>query len=108
MRQAGYLAAAGIYALQHLISRIKDDHLHAKQIADALSQKDFVGEIYPVETNMVIFQVKGRFTAHSFTSWLKEKGILCIPISETQIRMVTHLDVTPDMIQHLLLIIQEA
>ena len=108
MRQAGYLAAAGIYALQHNISRLKEDHLHAKQIADALTIKDFVGEIFPVETNMVIFEVNVKYTAHSYANYLKEKGILCIPISETHIRMVTHLDVTPDMIAHLITVIQES
>lgn len=108
MRQAGFLAAACIYALQNNISRLKEDHDHAKLIAHALSQKDFVADIYPVETNMVIFELKERYTAQSFASYLKEKDILCIPISETHIRMVTHLDISDDMIHQLVSIINNA
>ena len=63
MRQAGYLAAACMYALDNNIERLNDDHHHAKQLATALQQKDFVGEMLPVETNIVIFEVKGKYTA---------------------------------------------
>ncbi len=63
MRQAGYLAAACIYALDNNVERLNEDHHHAKQLAAALQQKDFVGKIFPVETNIVIFEVKGKYTA---------------------------------------------
>ena len=106
MRQAGFLAAAGIYALENNIKRLEQDHQHAKAIADALSKKDFIGNILAVETNIVIFEVKGKFTATSFAEYLKEKGILCIPISSIQVRMVTHLDVTPAMVVRLTLEIE--
>ena len=102
MRQAGYLAAAGIYALENNIKRLEEDHQHAKAIAIALSKKDFIGDILPVETNIVIFEVKGKFTAASFAEHLKEKNILCIAISATQVRMVTHLDVTEEMVGRLI------
>ena len=108
MRQAGYLAAAGIYALEHHIGRLSEDHEHAKMIEKALKAKDFVGSIFPVETNMVIFEVSGRYTATSFAEYLKSKDILCIAISPTQIRMVTHLDVTRKMIDELIAVIEEA
>jgi threonine aldolase len=108
MRQAGFLAAAGIYALENNIKKLEEDHNHAKAIATALSKQDFIGEILPVETNIVIFEVKGKYTAASFAEYLKEKNILCIPISSTQVRMVTHLDVSLAMIERLLKVIEEA
>ncbi len=106
MRQAGFLAAAGIYALENNIKRLAEDHEHATLIAASLAKKDFIGEILPVETNIVIFEVKGKFTAASFAAYLKEKNILCIPISATQVRMVTHLDVTPVMIERLIEVVE--
>jgi threonine aldolase len=102
MRQAGYLAAAGIYALENNIQRLEQDHRHTQQIVAALSKKDFVGSILPVETNILIFELKGRFTAKSFEMELAQSGIYTIAISPTQIRMVTHLDVTETMISQLI------
>lgn len=97
MRQAGYLAAAGIYALKNNISRLEQDHLHARNIAAALSKKGFVKDMLPVETNIIIFSLTPAFPAHSFVQKLKESGILGHPISENQVRLVVHLDITPEM-----------
>jgi threonine aldolase len=105
MRQAGFLAAAGIYALDHHIKRLAEDHTHAKQIAEALKQKDFIGEILPVETNILIFEVRGKYTAASLAQKLKENNMLVIPISANQIRMVTHLDISREMIEDTLRIL---
>lgn len=99
MRQAGYLAAAGIFALKNHIDRLALDHLHAKQIAEALLKKDFTGEMMPVETNIIIFEVKENYTAKTLTEAFKEKGILVSAISFTQIRMVLHLDVSEEMVK---------
>lgn len=99
MRQAGYLAAAGIYALDNNIERLKEDHHHAKVLAEALCAKDFVGEILPVETNIIIFEVKGRYTAQQFAKKMKEHNILMIAISPTQVRIVNHLDISAEMIE---------
>jgi threonine aldolase len=101
MRQAGYLAAAGIYALQNNINRLAEDHKHAKQIADALHKKDFIDNIMPVETNIIIFGIKSPYSSKEFCEQLKRHEILCLPISATQVRMVTHLDVTTEMVQKL-------
>lgn len=106
MRQAGYLAAAGIYALEHNINRLAEDHQHAMQIAAALLKKDFVGTIFPVETNIVIFEITKNYTAAEFCELLKKDNILCLPIAPTQVRMVTHLDITPQMIQKLIAVIE--
>jgi threonine aldolase len=106
MRQAGFMAAAGIYALQNNIDRLADDHHHAKTLANALLEKDFTGAMLPVETNILIFEVKGSYTPVSFVEFMKKHEVLCLPISATQVRMVTHLDVTPAMIDHLVQIIE--
>jgi threonine aldolase len=95
MRQAGFMAAAGIYALENNVARLADDHKHAQQIAAVLQTKDFVGEILPVETNIIIFEVKGRYTAPELAAKCKEQGIFVIAISPKQIRIVVHLDIHP-------------
>lgn len=106
MRQAGYLAAACIYALEHHIERLAEDHQHAKQIAAALAKKDFIGSIMPVETNIIIFEVKNSYNPKSFCKRLEEDDILCLAISNTQVRMVTHLDFTNEMLNKLLKVIE--
>jgi threonine aldolase len=100
MRQAGTIAAAGLYALKFHIERLEDDHHHAKLIADALiNLTDYTGKMLPVETNIIIFEVTGRYTAPALAEKFKENNIRVIAISPTQIRLVVHLDITPDMVQ---------
>ena len=106
MRQAGYLGAAGIYALENNIERLLQDHQHAKQISATLTKKEFVGKLMPVETNIVIFEVLSPYTPKSFAAELAKFSILSMPISATQVRMVTHLDITAAMIKNLLSIIE--
>jgi len=106
MRQAGYLAAAGIYALENNVDRLQEDHLHAKMLADCLLQKDFVANILPVETNIVIATITGRYSAKTLVEKLQSNGILAIDISATQIRLVTHLDVSATMVKHTIEIIE--
>jgi threonine aldolase len=96
MRQAGFMAAAGIYALENNVARLADDHKHAQEITAVLKGKDFVGEILPVETNIIIFEIKGRYTAPALAAKLKEESIFVIAISPTQIRIVVHLDIHPE------------
>ena len=107
MRQAGYLAAACIYGLENNIERLEEDHRHAKRIAAALQQKDFVVEIFPVETNIIIFQVHGRLTPKQLRQELERRGILVIDISKTQVRMLTHLDITEKMVEQTVAAINE-
>jgi threonine aldolase len=99
MRQGGFLAAAGIYALQNNIERLKDDHLHAKQIAEAVAKKDFVKFVLPVETNIIIFETIDSITAPELVAKLKEKNILCYAIAPDRVRLVLHLDVTEEMVE---------
>jgi len=107
MRQAGFIAAAGIYALEHHIERLQEDHDHAKAIAAALLKKCFIGKLKPVETNILIFEVIDTYTPVSFCEKLKQHDILCLPISATQVRMVTHLDVTKEMVEKLIGLIEQ-
>ncbi len=98
MRQAGFIAAGALYAIKHQVQRLEQDHQNAQLIVAALSKKDFVGTINPVETNIVLFEVKGQFTAKNLELQLAEKGIKTIAMTPTQIRMVLHLDISEDMV----------
>ncbi|MGN6531402.1 MAG: threonine aldolase family protein, partial [Ginsengibacter sp.] len=106
MRQAGYLAAAGIYALENNIDRLELDHRHAKEIEQALLKKEFTGEMMPVETNIIIFEVKGNYTAKTLAETFKKNNILVSAISPSQIRMVLHLDVTKEMVEETISVIE--
>lgn len=107
MRQAGYLAAAGIYALENNVERLATDHAHARQIAAVLQEKDFIGNIMPVETNILIFEVKDRYTATSLTRTFASFDVHVIAISPTQVRMVLHLDISPAMVEKTCSILKE-
>jgi threonine aldolase len=98
MRQAGFLAAAGIYALQNNIERLHEDHLHTRQIADAITSKDFVQLVLPVETNIIIFELKENITAPELVAKLKEHSILGYAISPNRVRLVVHLDISKEMV----------
>jgi len=100
MRQAGFLAAAGIYALNHNIERLKIDHQRAKQIGEVLEKVSFVKEILPVETNIIIFRVKDEVEPQNIVELLKQNNILALQFGEQQIRMVLHLDITDEMVQY--------
>jgi threonine aldolase len=107
MRQAGYMAAAGIYALENNISRLAQDHLHARQIGEGLLKKTFIANMMPVETNILIFEVLPPYTPVSFAEQLALHQVLVMPISPTQVRMVTHLDITSEMVRRLASLIDE-
>ena len=96
MRQAGILAAAGLYALDHNVKRLAEDHAHAKQLATALSDRPGVS-IDPdhVETNIVIFDIsKSRYSPPRAVETLKQEGVLVVPFGKTLLRAVTHLDIS--------------
>lgn len=92
MRQSGYLAAAGIYALQNNINRLEDDHRRAKELGQLLQQLPWVANVSPTETNIVIFEVKKPLTEKQVIDTLKAKGILISSMGQGKLRMVTHLD----------------
>ena len=106
MRQVGYLAAAGIYALDNHIERLEEDHKRARQIASALETASFVKKIEPVETNIIIFYVADHIDENEFVSKLAEKDILIVGMGHGKLRIVTHLDFTDAMLKKLLNILE--
>ncbi|RYY64419.1 MAG: aminotransferase class I/II-fold pyridoxal phosphate-dependent enzyme [Chitinophagaceae bacterium] len=107
MRQAGFLAAAGIYALENNVTRLADDHANARRIAEALSGSPVVESVLPVETNIIIFNVAAPATAAAIVAQWKEQGILAYAISPMQVRLVLHLDITPEMLAYTISNIQQ-
>ena len=102
MRQAGYLAAAGSYALKHHRSDLNEDHRRAKEIAAELQNSSFVKEVQPVETNIIIFSLKDDFDEIEFVARLKANQILIMGLGKGKLRMVTHRDYTQKQHQYML------
>jgi threonine aldolase len=92
MRQVGYLAAAGIYALDNNIIRLADDHRRAKELGDLLSRLPWIIRVEPVETNILIFSLKEGLDENLFIEKLKERNIHISSMGHGKLRMVTHLD----------------
>ncbi len=92
MRQVGYLAAAGIYALENNITRLAEDHRRAKELGVALSKLHWVQSIEPIETNILIFSLKPGFDDTQIIAKLKEKSIFISSMGQGKLRIVTHLD----------------
>lgn len=92
MRQAGYLAAAGIYALQNNINRLVDDHRRAKELGAVLQKLPWVEKVEPVETNILIFSLKAGVSEQLLIEKLKQKSIYISSMGHGKLRIVTHLD----------------
>ena len=92
MRQVGYLAAAGLYALDHNISRLAEDHRRAKELAAVLRKLDWVASVEPVETNILIFSLAPNYGEKQLIEKLKQKNISISSMGQGKLRMVTHLD----------------
>lgn len=107
MRQAGYLAAAGIYALEHHVERLKIDNDRAKKMGALLQQQSYVADVRPVQSNILIFDVKAPFTAASFIELLAEHEIHASPFGPQTVRFVTHLDLSEAMIDRVLEVLAE-
>ena len=106
MRQGGFLAAAGMYALKNNIERLKQDHEHAKQIGDTLNKSSIARSVLPIETNIIIFETNNNTTANAIVEKLKEKEILCYAIAPDRVRFVIHLDISEQMINNTIEIIK--
>ena len=92
MRQAGYLAAAGLYAMENNISRLAQDHQRARELGQVLASKSWIKEVAPVETNIVIFTLQSKVDEKVFLETLKQKSILISSMGQGKLRMVTHMD----------------
>lgn len=100
MRQAGVLAAAAIYALDHHVQRLNVDHDHASLLAVELKKCSWVKEIMPVETNIVVAELSDVTSQSMIISTLKDLGILVVAFGSGKIRFVTHIDTTSEMIDY--------
>ncbi len=98
MRQAGYLAAAGIYALDNHVECLKEDHQKATAIESVLQNATYVAFVEPVETNIVIFNLKEAINENQFIEKLNAKNIFISNMGQGKLRMVTHLDFTNEML----------
>jgi threonine aldolase len=107
MRQAGFLAAAGIYALDHHRDRLSEDHQRAKELGETLQGLSFVAEVSPVTTNIVIFETREEILpATGCIKKLGDNGIHMIGMGQGKIRMVTHLDYTAEMHEYVLKVLK--
>jgi threonine aldolase len=93
MRQAGYLAAAGLYALDHHVERLGHDHRKATALGTELGRRPYVAAVLPVETNIVIFQLRDSVNPERFLEHLAGRDIKALAIGKQTIRFVFHLDV---------------
>ncbi len=99
MRQAGYLAAACIYALDNHVERLRDDHRRAKELESLLQTLPFVEDVTPVQTNLVFFSLKAEMPVDLFLQKLRENDIYAMALAPQQVRFVTHLDITDEMME---------
>ena len=102
MRQVGYMAAAAIYALDNHVERLAEDQQRASEIAETLENRDYVREVEPVETNIVIFYLNQESDEESFLEQLENNRIRISNMGQGKLRIVTHLDYTRQMHQRFL------
>lgn len=100
MRQAGYLAAAGLYALENQVERLKEDHQHARLLADVLGKLSWVAAVNEPETNIVLFDLAAGMHSSQLVAQLADSGIRAGATGPSQIRLVTHLDVDAAQIEY--------
>lgn len=102
MRQVGYMAAAGIYALDNHVARLSNDHQRAQTIAQHLTTKSYVLNLIPVQTNIVLFDLPNHDTVERLLAHLKNHGILAGMMDKLTMRFVTHLDFDDDQLEQFL------
>ena len=108
MRQAGYLAAAATYALDHHVDRLAEDHKRAKEIGELLTQLPFIQKVEPIETNIIIFEIdESLLSAERFLEKLKANNVHIIGMGQGKLRIVTHLDYTEVMHEAFLSILKK-
>ena len=99
-RQAGFLAAAGIYALDNNIKRLKEDHKRARILGEAVRALSYVKNVMPVDTNIVIFELDENHDPEVFVDRLSHLGIKCNTFGKQMIRFVTHLNIDDLMVEY--------
>lgn len=94
MRQSGYLAAAGLFALEHHVDRLRQDHVRAKAVAAELRSLAYVDSVLPQETNIVMFILRESLSVDAFLAKLRERHVRALSMGGQTIRFVFHLDVS--------------
>lgn len=107
MRQAGFLAAACIYALDNHVDRLREDNKRARRIGEVLHGLNYVESVRPVQSNILIFDLKEGLTAATFLEQLEAKGIKASAFGPQTVRFVTHLDFTEAMMDEVLIALKE-
>lgn len=107
MRQAGILAAAGLYALDHRLPLLPNDHAKANRLSETLEQLPWVSQVLPVVTNIVIFTLAPQLDSAKITQALADKGVHALPFGPDKVRFVTHFDVTDAHIAHAVSVLEE-
>lgn len=102
MRQAGFLAAAGLYALQNNVARLADDNARARRVGEVLTGAAYVAAVRPVQSNIVIFDTIPGLTAEAFLAYLAEHGIQAVAFGPQTVRLTFHLHITDDMVDILM------
>ncbi len=97
MRQVGYYAAAGLYALKNNVNRLKEDHIKASELAEVLKNLPVIAKVQDVATNIIIFYLKTSVDEENFIKLLSQKGIHIIAMGGGKLRIVTHLDYSNEM-----------
>ena len=105
MRQAGYLAAAGIYALDNHVLRLKEDHARAKIIGEAMCKLPYIANVLEVDSNIIIFNLNDKISSEKFITQLATNGVKAVGFGKQAIRFVTHLDFTDQMLEETLVIL---
>ena len=100
MRQAGILAAAGIYAIDYNVKLLKNDHNRARQLGEAMRSLSFVEEVTPVDTNIIVSKLDNNYPLETFLQNLNDQNIKAIAFGKQAVRMVTHLDFTDEMLEY--------
>ncbi|KAG2492477.1 hypothetical protein HYH03_009142 [Edaphochlamys debaryana] len=109
MRQAGFLAAAGLYALRNNVDRLRDDHARARRLGRALASLPcLVGSVAPVDTNIAIFTAAEGVEAKALVEWLRARGVLVSTMGPGVLRLVTHLDVDDAQVEAVEALLAEA
>jgi threonine aldolase len=106
MRQAGYLAACGIYALNNNVIRLKEDHLKAIEIEHILSKLNYIKKVERVETNILIFQLTSNIDSNTFLEKMSENDVKLISMGDNKLRIVTHKDYIDEMHQKFIKILR--
>lgn len=107
MRQAGIIAAGGLFALKHNVARLQEDHLHAKALQVVLQKCSYIEHVVPVQTNIVVAILKNPAQRDQLISQLADKGIKCMAFGPGMIRMVTHLNISATDIDYCVNILEK-